>query len=500
MGCGSVKTIEQEQKQIKIEQEKNQNQSQIIEEKIIEKNKVNNNQGDNQDIKVEIINIENRVETLSSRKVTKKPKDLSNKELITKSTDSKRSFHRIEGEYATVISSIQDSLPEVITKIDKSEDDVGKKYFEFEIEANRFEMIYPLWLIKDEEVEFYVEGKWKINKETECDSRGIENKEVILFPEKINEYLDNKEIKYNDGALVGRIIKGNSFLIYDGLKYIPEESGALLLKMNLNNLWSKEKPEGTLKVKIYGAYKIESLEDLEKRNGWWNQLKNIEYINEYELQYYEMNNTEKGLIILLNKLRHDSNSFAKQYLNNFQKITNTSKEIYNLFINNPNQYTPLKINLTMVKLLQTFYEKIFYKEETSEEDWNYVTNSEKCLQEYLRESFYGKKKIHACVLRYYDENIIHICSRILFRKDIRENLLTYEFEEMSIITLFNNWNKIYDENFDIKKQKNIYYCVFALSNHYGNDNMNYHVDKSFEKFIKEEKIKTTLNLVKKSIL
>ena len=92
-----------------------------------------------------------------------------------------------------------------------------------------------MWLIKDEEVEFYVEGKWKISKDKECDSKGLENQDVILFPERINDYLDNKEKKYNDGALIGRTIKGNYFLIYDGLKYTPEESGALLLKMNLNN-------------------------------------------------------------------------------------------------------------------------------------------------------------------------------------------------------------------------------------------------------------------------
>ena len=108
-------------------------------------------------------------------------------------------------------------------------------------------------------------------------------------------------------------------------------------------------------MKLYGAYKIDNIDEIEKRNGWWRQLKNIEYINEFELEYYEMNNTEKGLIILLNKLRHDSCTFAKQYLDNFQKLTKTSNQIYSQFINNRNQFTPLKVNLTMVKLLQTFF-------------------------------------------------------------------------------------------------------------------------------------------------
>ena len=494
MGCGSVKTIEHEEKQIKVKINESQNDIQ----------NENQKENKNKNKRVDLIEFANKESTVSSKKFVRQAFNTSrNLEMTKSSKASSRKYRRIEGDYTTVISAIQDSLPEVIAKLDKTEDEIGKRYYEFEVEANRYEIIYPIWLIKDEEVEFYVEGKWKINKEKECDCKGIENQNVILFPEKINEYLNSQEKKYNDGALIGRTIKGNYFLIYDGLKYTPEQSGALLLKMNLNNFWSKEKPEGKLKVKIYGAFKIDNIDDLEKRNGWWAQLKNIEYINEFELEYYEMNNIEKGLIILLNKLRHDSCTFAKQYLDNFQKLTKTSNQIYSQFINNRNQFTPLKVNLTMVKLLQTFFEKIFYKEETEEEDWHYVQSSENCLQEFLRESFYKKKKIHACIVRYYDENIMHICSRILFRKEMRENLLTYEFEEMAIITLFNNWNLFSSDNNNNNlndKRKNIYYCVFALSNQFGNDHINYNVDKSFEKFLKEEKIKKTLNLVNRSIL
>ena len=491
MGCGSVKTIEHEEKQIKVKINESQNDIQ----------NENQKENKNKNKRVDLIEFANKESTVSSKKFVRQAFNTSrNLEMTKSSKASSRKYRRIEGDYTTVISAIQDSLPEVIAKLDKTEDEIGKRYYEFEVEASRYEIIYPIWLIKDEEVEFYVEGKWKINKEKECDCKGIENQNVILFPEKINEYLNSQEKKYNDGALIGRTIKGNYFLIYDGLKYTPEQSGALLLKMNLNNFWSKEKPEGKLKVKIYGAFKIDNIDDLEKRNGWWAQLKNIEYINEFELEYYEMNNIEKGLIILLNKLRHDSCTFAKQYLDNFQKLTKTSNQIYSQFINNRNQFTPLKVNLTMVKLLQTFFEKIFYKEETEEEDWHYVQSSENCLQEFLRESFYKKKKIHACIVRYYDENIMHVFSRLLFRKEIRDNLLTYEYEEMSMITLFNNWNKVYDEGKNVNKTKNIYYCIFALSNQFGNEKINYNVDKSFEKFLKEEKIKKTLNLVNRSIL
>ena len=504
MGCGSVKTLENEQKQIKIEEMKNESQTiELPNNK--SQNQIEKSENINKNIKVEIVEIENKESSLSTKKILRQPHEPLSNEEKTKNSNNKESYVtteksciRIEGD--SIISAIQSDFPEVTPIIEKK-DDIEKKYYEFEVAANRYEIIYPLWLNKGDEVEFLVEGKWKINHETECDSKGLENEELILFPEKVNEYFNDKEIiKFNDGALIGRIIKGKAFLIYDGLKYIPDESGPLLLKMNLNNLWSREKPEGKLKVKIGGANKIEDLEEFEKRSGWWKQLKNVEVINENELQYYEINDTEKALIILLNKLRHDSNIFAHQFLNNFQRITNTSKQIYSTFINNKLQLPPLKMNLTMVKLLQTFFEKIFFKETTSEEDWNYVLSSENSLQEFLRNSFYNKKKIHACIVRYNEGNMMHLCTRILFRKDIRENILTYEFEEMSMIILFNNWNKVHDEDYDRYKKKNIHYCVFALSNQVGNDKINYDVDLSFEKFVEKEKMKKMLDVTNKSIL
>ena len=173
MGCGSVKTIDHEAKQIKAEQNKNQNENKT-------KNK-----------SVDIIEIVNKESTVSSKKMIKQGLNTSRNLELTKSTKTSK-FRRIEGDYTTVISATQDYLPEVIAKIDKTEGEIGKKYYDFEVKASRYEIIYPIWLIKDEEVEFYVEGKWKISKDRECDSKGLENQDVILFPERINDYLDNK--------------------------------------------------------------------------------------------------------------------------------------------------------------------------------------------------------------------------------------------------------------------------------------------------------------------
>ena len=210
MGCGTVQTLDQEQKQIKIQQ--NKDASQIIDIK-----KDDQNASQNMDDKNKIIKIKNKDSTKYTKKLARKNKKLFSKSIISESSNvtTERKLRKIEN-YATIISAIQDSLPGINVKLDKTKDDIGIKYYEFEVKANRYEIVYPIWLIKNEEVEFFVEGKWKINHEIECDCSGIEMKNDTLFPGKVNEYHEKKDIIFNDGALVGRLLKGKSFLIYNG--------------------------------------------------------------------------------------------------------------------------------------------------------------------------------------------------------------------------------------------------------------------------------------------
>lgn len=180
-------------------------------------------------------------------------------------------------------SNNEEKLPKVIQNNEFSNGYLDKKFLEIELKANRYETIFPIWISKDEEIEFIISGKWKINNEIECDSKGIE-----IQKDENSENFSEKENNFNDGALVGRILKGKPFLIYNELKYISDISGPLILKMNINSLWSKEQPQGVLKIKIYGAQKIENVLDLDEKIGWWKQLRNIEYNNKDHLSNYEL--------------------------------------------------------------------------------------------------------------------------------------------------------------------------------------------------------------------
>ena len=113
MGCGSVKTIEHEEKQIKVKINESQNDIQ----------NENQKENKNKNKRVDLIEFANKESTVSSKKFVRQAFNTSrNLEMTKSSKASSRKYRRIEGDYTTVISAIQDSLPEVIAKLDKTED------------------------------------------------------------------------------------------------------------------------------------------------------------------------------------------------------------------------------------------------------------------------------------------------------------------------------------------------------------------------------------------
>ena len=422
---------------------------------------------------------------LKNKKINNYENDKNNSMLTRKAYTTDKLPHSKAN--ITLSSMEEEKLPKVIENISNlSNGFIDKKCLEIELKANRYETIYPIWIQKEEEIEFIVQGKWKINTQTECNEKGIE-----LNEEEEEDNINKEKNKFNNGALIGRILKGEPFPIYNGLKYVSEISGPLILKMYLNSLWNKEQPEGCLKIKIYGAQKIQNITDLEEKIGWWKQLRVIEFNNKDDLPNYKISKTEKLLIILFNKLRHDSKLFASQYLDNYQRLTPTTKKIYNQFISNQDQFIPFKINLSIVKLLKNFYDMLINenKNNIKEENWIYVLRSENYLQKYLEESFNNKKKIFVTIVRYYEENPFYLGLRILFRDNIRNNMLNYNFEELSLVNFCNNQ----------KNGKNIYYCIVVLSNQVGNDKINYESNMNMEQFIDNEKKFETKDSIVKQI-
>ena len=356
---------------------------------------------------------------------------------------------------------------------------VNGPFFEVNVKASKNEIMYPLWIEKNKEVIFYIDGKWKINKEIECDCKGIKEIE-----NKYEKYMNNiVKNKFNKGALIGRVINGDYFEIYDGLRYISDKSGPLILKMNLNSLIIKEKPSGSLNLKIKGITIINTISEMEDRIGWWKQLKIIELSNLKCIPNYKIPSIEKMIIIIFNKARYNSKLFSNQYLYNIKNLTPNSNKLYNQFQNNLNQNLPFKINVSIIKLLQNFFEP-FLSEDNS--DSLIIFKSTKIIKNYLYKCFNGKKNIyHLSIIKYKDKNPFHLASRLLFEDEIRENIFKSDCKEMSMITIQTKQNL----------KKNIFYTIVVLSNEKGNDNINYDLSKNSKNFIKEEQKINGINII-----
>ena len=62
-------------------------------------------------------------------------------------------------------------------KVNKYQDPiqgVNGPFWEITMEASKNEIMCPLWIEKNKEIIFYINGKWKINDDLECDCNGIQ--------------------------------------------------------------------------------------------------------------------------------------------------------------------------------------------------------------------------------------------------------------------------------------------------------------------------------------
>ncbi len=370
----------------------------------------------------------------------------------------------------------QKSFPKVTKYLDPIQG-VDGPFWEINLKASRNEIMTPFWLEKNKEIIIYITGKWKINDEIECDWNGV--------PEMKNnyeQYMPNLvKYKFKKGALVGRVIYGEQFLVYDSLRYKSEYDGPLILKMNLNSVWSTDKPSGELNIKIKGAIYVKDIYEIEERIGWRKQLKTIELNNLEEIPEYKIPSLEKMVIILFNKARYNSKLFANQYLDNMKSLTPNSIKIYNEFIINKNQNLPFKVNVSTVKFLQDFYSPFVSGNQNIDDNNNdslIILKTNKILKKYLEKTFNDKKTIyHISILKYKNKNPFHLASRLIFENEVRENIFKRKCEEISMITIQTKEGL----------KNNTFYTIVVLSNENGNSNINYDFSKNVKNFINEEK-------------
>ena len=323
------------------------------------------------------------------------------------------------------------------------------------IYANRFEAMYPIWIEKDTEIKFNVNGKWKVDSKNECTSTGIESNEINTT---INL---NDEDNFNNGALIGRIFNDKPFVIYDNLTINSKVSGPLFLRMNIKNLFNKILPSGKLNVKIFGAKNVNSFEEIDEMLGWDKNLKEIEYNDNDKNFFIKLSFIDRETIIYLNKARFNSNLYSIQYLDNIKNLNSSTKILYDFMINQKKKIEKFKVNDVVMKLIEIFYKPFYGRGNKLKNKQISILNSQKEFENYLNDNFENKKKFKVFIIKHDCQKPLSLSIKLLINEKIRKEIFNEENKEITLLTIRTR-----------KRQKINYFSFLIFSNEDGNKGIN----------------------------
>ena len=511
MGCSGAKALET------ISEQRDNNKNNNKENNIDNNNNDNENENNNGKIEQnntnqnnhisemrDILSLNNTLNITQTENTIFENRNINNRENNKEEDEisNENNFLNISNsDNNTLISSINNSFYDNETtteninemfNIKKESSNSNLTILNLTIYANRFEAMYPIWIEKDTEIKFNVNGKWKVDSKNECTSTGIESNEINTT---INL---NDEDNFNNGALIGRIFNDKPFVIYDNLTINSKVSGPLFLRMNVKNLFNKILPSGKLNVKIIGAKSVNSFEEIEEMIGWDKNLKEIEYNDSDKNFFIKLSFIDKETIIYLNKVRFNSNLFCIQYLNNIKNLTSATRILCDFMINQKKKIEKFKVNYVIMKLIENFYKPFFGRSNKLKNKKISILNSQKELEDHLNESFENKKKFKIFMKKHDCQKPLSLCIKFLVSEEIRNEIFNEENKEITLLTLRTR-----------KRQKINYFSFLIFSNEEGNkgtnnlkkllfynpsySNMN--VTKSNLEIINEEKVKNNFGKI-----
>ena len=384
------------------------------------KSSINHNSSSN--ISNEEINIENENNN-NNNNDEQHTNEISENEISSKNSQTFYS-NLSESSLITINSSIQNenNSNNLSNKIDNFSIIKENNYFSIIIKPFLYDTILPIWCEKNTDIIFRVYGKWSINEYTECDCNGVE--------------CENKSReKFNNGALIGRILNSSYFLIYDNLHYVSYTRGPLYFKMNVNNIFNKTKPNGELNLKIFGVKNL-SYEEIDELLGWDKSINEITYTNQSLYSNISIPKLEKETIIFVNKMRVNSTLFAKEYLENIKNLTVSIEKLYKYMTKENNiKYEKLKVNPFILNKIQEFYFPILGKNNKNKNKNYNILNSEIELENYLTNVFGKLKRIKLIIKKHNSFKPLTLAIRFLLDENIRNEIFTSKNSEISILTL-----------------------------------------------------------------
>ena len=235
-----------------------------------------------------------------------------------------------------------------------------------------------------------------------------------------------------NGCLIGRILGGDYFHIYNNFNFTSNVSGPLFLKMNIHDL--RLNPEGKLTVFIIGAMDLPFMH-IEKRLGW--------DINNLSLGSNLLKSeSEKLIYTFINKIRLNSNLFAQQYLENIKSLSTATNALYFSLLENKEKLQFLHLDKKIIEYgkklikleIQRFYNISSNGIDAKKKDQINI-DAQNLIEAKKNLLNLGYKKIMNFVKKHEDTKPLSVAIKLIIDERARNCLLNNEYNSIALLTL-----------------------------------------------------------------
>ena len=273
------------------------------------------------------------------------------------------------------------------------------------------EYLIPIWFNNNTYVKFVTKGKWRIDKKYDyTDSTGKPSSNIL---------------KFNYGALIGRIGSGPAFVITPNeFTYFSEKEGPLYLKMNLpKNI--KVNPEGNMEVKIFDG-QLMNIEEIYEKIGW--KGKDMKYDNNISSEI------ENELTCDFNNLRMNPILFYEKIIKTSSNKIWTEEFLRQMKINNDNNgIVPFSVNNNLYIYLHNYiginYEYI-QKNISKRDTKKFLRDLEEKISINIKDEFYCNNVTNCRISK--KNKSIDICTQYLFDIKFRKKIFNKEYNSIAI--------------------------------------------------------------------
>lgn len=244
----------------------------------------------------------------------------------------------------------------------------------------------------------------------------------------INANTNNSTLeKFTEGELLCKVLGGKYIsLSTSNCTFYPEHSGPIFFKMHFNSLTDSTtiQPSGSLIVTVINSEKV-SFNNIDMRLGW--KTENLDPT--YGMVNLIINSFEKGLLLMLNKLRTKPKLFAQIYLDNFCSFSNNSQKLCTLLAKKENdEVASFKINKRLFNTLRLLNLNDKFDSETQ---LNSICSK-------FSHSCY-------CILDSNENSILSLIVRLLCSEKTRKAMFCQDFTMLAIYSTQLAVSSVFDE-------------------------------------------------------